>query len=306
MHHNLSRLPAFLLLSIGLALPTGLAAQTKKVVQSTNYPLHYFAQRLAGASFQLDYIVDPEEDPAFWKPDTEAIAAFQKADIVLKNGADYEKWMERASLRRAPLVDTSKAFSSNFIQVEGKEHRHGDGTVHSHAGTAYTTWIDFSQAAQQAQAVAARFRQTDPADAAAIDERLSALMGELAELNGRMKAFGTAWGDKPLVASHPIYHYLARAYGLAIEPLEWEPDMEMEESDLADLKALLKKHPAKWMIWEEEPTPENVAAIAELGVGSVVFDPCANLPEEGDWLSMMQANVEAFENLLALPSDPQD
>jgi zinc transport system substrate-binding protein len=275
-----------------------LSAQGKAVVQSTNYPLHYFAQRLATDAFELHYLVDPEEDPAFWKPDGAAIAAFQKADLILKNGADYEKWMKRVSLRSGPQVDTAKAFSDKFIKVAGKEHRHGDGTVHSHAGTAFTTWIDFSQAAKQAEAVAARFKQARPDAAKDIDARLESLLSDLAGLDARMKAFGKAWGEAPLAASHPIYQYLARAYGLRIESLEWEPEMEIGESDLADLKALLAKHPAKWMVWEDEPTEENVAALRALGLGSVVFAPCANLPGEGDWLSTMQANVANFEGLL--------
>lgn len=268
------------------------------MVQSVNYPLHYFAERLATESFELNYLVDAEVDPAFWKPNSGTVGAFQKADLILKNGADYEKWMKRVSLRTAPQVDTSKAFAENFIKTEGKEHRHGDGSVHSHAGTAFTTWIDFSQAALQAEAIAARFKQAQPESAAKIDGNLAALTEDLSSLDGRLKAFGKAWGDRPLVASHPIYQYFARAYGLKIDALEWEPEMEMKDSDLAGLKKVLEAHPAKWMIWEDEPSEANAAAIAGLGVKSVVFSPCANRPGEGDWLSVMKANVERMEGLL--------
>ncbi len=273
--------------------------KAKTVVQSTNYPLHYFAERLATDAFELGYLVPADIDPAFWKPGKGAITAFQKADLVLRNGADYEKWAKRVSLRSATQVDTSKSFAKAFIQTAGKEHRHGDGTVHSHAGTAFTTWIDFSQAAKQAEAIAARFKQVQPGAAAMIDGNLESLLADLASLDGRMKAFGKAWGDKPLVASHPIYQYLARAYGLKIEALEWEPEMEMKDGDLADLKQLLERHPAQWMVWEDEPSPENVAAIAALGAKSVVFSPCANRPEAGDWLAAMKANVENLEALAA-------
>lgn len=287
----------FLVTLAVLAAAAPALAQKKTVVQSTNYPLHYFAERLATDAFELHYLVDPDTDPAFWKPAQPSIAAFQKADLILKNGADYEKWMKRVSLRTSVQVDTSKAFAGKFIKTQGQEHRHGDGTVHSHAGTAFTTWIDLSQAAMQAEAVAARFKQARPGEAAKIDGNLAALLEDLSSLDGRLKAFGKAWGDKPLVASHPIYQYFARAYGLKIEALEWEPEMEMKESDLADLKAILATQPATWMIWEDEPSGANAAAIAELGVKSVVFAPCANRPSEGDWLAVMKANVERLEAL---------
>lgn len=288
----------FALVLLATALPA--FAQKKTVVQSTNYPLHYFAERLATDAFELNYIVDPEVDPAFWKPGKSDVGAFQKADLILRNGADYEKWIKRVSLKTSPQVDTSKAFSAKFIKTKGKEHRHGDGTVHSHAGTAFTTWIDLSQAAMQAEAIAARFKQAQPDAAAKIDENLAALLADLSELDGRLKAFGKAWGDKPLVASHPIYQYFARAYGLKIEGIEWEPEMEIKDSDLADLKAILAKHPANWMIWEDAPSESNIAAVAKLGLKSVVFAPCANRPAEGDWLAVMKANVERMEAMLKM------
>lgn len=289
-------LPHFALVLLATTLPA--FAQKKTVVQSTNYPLHYFAERLATDAFELNYIVDPEVDPAFWKPGKSEVGAFQKADLILRNGADYEKWIKRVSLKTSPQVDTSKAFSSEFLKAPGKEHRHGDGSVHSHAGTAFTTWIDLSQAAMQAEAIAARFKQAQPDAAAKIDENLAALLADLSELDGRLKAFGKAWGDKPLVASHPIYQYFARAYGLKIEGIEWEPEMEIKDSDLAELKKILEKHPATWMIWEDAPSEANIAAVAKLGLKSVVFAPCANRPAEGDWLAVMKANVERMEAML--------
>ena len=288
-----------LLLSATLLLGAfALHAQEKTVVQSVNYPLHYFATRLATESFDLQYLVDPEVDPAFWKPKDADLTVFQKADLILLNGATYEKWMKTVSLPAAKMLDTSKAFAKTYLKAESKEHRHGDGSVHSHAGTAFTTWIDFSQASQQAEAIATRFKKMQPGSAEKIDANLVALKSDLDALDASMKAFGEKWGDQPLVASHPIYQYLARAYGLKIEAIEWEPGMEIKDKDLADLKKILAKHPAKWMIWEDAPTAENIAVIDALGVKSVVFSPSANVPGEGDWLGVMKANLANLEALL--------
>jgi zinc transport system substrate-binding protein len=45
------------------------------------------------------------------------------------------------------------------------------------------------------------------------------------------------------------------------------------------------------MIWEGEPLPESVAKLKEMGIESIVFDPCGNRPDEGDFLSVMKNNV---------------
>ena len=57
------------------------------------------------------------------------------------------------------------------------------------------------------------------------------------------------------------------------------------------LEEKVKEHPAKWMIWEGEPLPESVAKLKEMGIESIVFDPCGNRPEQGDFLSVMKNNV---------------
>ena len=48
------------------------------------------------------------------------------------------------------------------------------------------------------------------------------------------------------------------------------------------------------MFWEAPPLAATSARLAELGVESRVYSPCANVPAEGDWLAVMRANAEAL------------
>ncbi len=54
--------------------------------------------------------------------------------------------------------------------------------------------------------------------------------------------------------------------------------------------------------WEAEPLSEAAAKLDEQAVGSVAFNPCANRPGTGDWLSMMRENVAAFDTAMGLTS----
>ncbi|MEC5126332.1 metal ABC transporter substrate-binding protein [Verrucomicrobiales bacterium BCK34] len=282
----------------GLSTPAPVQGAEKVKVVSVNYPLHYFAERIGTDSFAIDYLVAPDVDPAFWEPEDEALMAFQKADIVIRNGADYAKWMNVVTLPSTTKVDTSRAFSDRLIKVEGGAHSHGDGAVHSHAGTAFTTWIDFSQAAIQAEAIAKRMTRYAPAEAKQIEENLAALKGELGELDQQMKSLGKKLDGQSFVVSHPIYQYWSRAYGIKIDSLEWEPEMKLGEKEIVDLKAVIGKSKPQWMIWEGEPTKENVEALAQLGLSSLVFSPAANRPEKGDWMQVMQQNIKNLEEVL--------
>jgi zinc transport system substrate-binding protein len=264
----------------------------KPQVLVANYPLKYFADRIGGSTVEVVFPAPGDEDPAFWQPDDAAIAKFQSADVILMNGATYSKWAEKVTLPQSKLVDTSAAFKAQYIEIKADStHSHGPGGEHSHSGTAFTTWLDLTQAVQQAEAVKTALAKFTP-DA---EKNFAALKSDLEALDARLIAVGKRLANAPLVASHPVYHYLARRYALNLQALLWEPETVPDDKAIEEFKAILAKHPAKWMIWEGDPAKESVAKLDAIGVKSVVFDPCGNVPDGGDFLSVMKANVEALE-----------
>lgn len=267
-------------------------ANEKLNVYTVNYPLTYFAERIAGDLATVSFPAPPDVDPAFWLPDPETIAAFQAADLILLNGADYAKWTAKVSLPRSRLVDTSRGFRDAYLQAtEGVTHSHGPGGEHSHAGTAFTTWVDFTQALVQASAVRDALSRWVPAQAEIFAANFAALEHELRDLDARLAAIVAHDPAKPLFASHPVYQYLARRYALNLKSVMWEPDALAPESEWWALAELRQRHPAAWMVWEREPTAENRERLQQLGIQSTVFDPCGNRPETGDFLSVMSTNV---------------
>lgn len=271
----------------------------KPTVYVTNYPLQYFTQRLAGESITLVYPVPAETDPALWKPDVPTIAALQKADVIILNGATYEKWLEKVSLPQAKLVNTSRSFHQHYIALtETATHSHGPAGAHAHAGTAFTTWLNLQFAAQQAQAIAQALERLMPEQRAMLTTNATALQRDLLALDQRLTALVTGQRPPPLVATHPVYQYLAQRYGLNVQSVLWEPEVMPEAPQWQRLQALLGTHAASWMLWERPPLRAAVEKLQALGVRSVVFDPCGNTPARGDFLSVMQDNVTNLEQAL--------
>ena len=289
-----------LVAGLSILFQTGQVANAKPlVVQASSYPAYYFAQRVATDSFDVRYRVPNAVDPAFWRPGDEDLIAFQQADIILLNGATYEKWLKTVTLPRSIMLDTSKGFSDQYLESEGEVHQHGNGIAHSHGGTAMTTWLDFALAAKQAESIAERFIVEAPADEAAIKDRLAVLKEDLEELDDRMNAIAGAWADKELIiASHPVYQYLAKAYGLTLESVEWEWSTPLGDQETAKLKALIDKNQASWMIWESNPTKDNQARIRQLGLEILVVSPCGNRIGDKDWLQIMRNNVLMRESIV--------
>jgi len=166
-------------------------------------------------------------------------------------------------------------------------------------GTAFTTWLDFSQAIEQARAVRDALSRLLPAQEQAFAANFAALEQDLNTLDMKLQAIAAHGLSKPLLASHPVYQYLARRYSLDIRSVTWEPDSMPGESEWQGFATLLSEHPAQWMLWESRPTAEIAEHLLQSGVQVVVFDPCANRPQQGDFLSVMSDNVtslkQAFE-----------
>ncbi len=271
-------------------------AADKLTVYSVNYPLTYFAERIGGEHVEAVFPVPHDVDPAFWEPAAKDIATFQQADVILLNGAGYARWLKRASLPRRKLVNTSAAFKKDYISVTGTAtHQHGPGGDHSHAGTAFTTWLDFSQAIQQAKAIQLALEKRRPEYADVFRRNYAVLETELDNLDKKIMELMTRDPDKLFVASHPVYQYFARRYQLNLKSVMWEPDVVPEKYQWSELRQLLRHHPAKWMIWEGMPDEQSVTGLKESGINSLVFSPCANVPNEGDFMSVMTENMLQLE-----------
>ena len=263
----------------------------KPQVYTVNYPLAYFAKRIGGKLIDVHF-PKINGDPAFWKPKAKDVRAFQGADLILLNGATYAKWTTKASLPKSKIVNTSAGFQDRFIgEKKGLAHKHGKDGNHNHTGTAFTTWLDLKQAEQQAVTIRDALIKQLPGSEQAFINNFAGLQKDLQALDTELRGIAVKFGEAPLVGSHPVYQYLARGYDLKIRSVHWEPDGMPDEDGWAELAAIRKEHPAKIMLWEAKPDRAIARKLVEQGVSSVVFDPCGNRPDEGDWLSVIQANI---------------
>jgi zinc transport system substrate-binding protein len=283
---------------LALAAPLALGKQALEVY-AVNYPLAYFAGRIGGEAVKVVFPVPRGVDPAFWNPDAKTIANFQSADLILLNGAGYARWVARASLPRRRLVDTSKAFRDRFIRIEDAvTHAHGPSGAHAHAGTAFVTWLDPQQAIAQARAITRAFSRAHSAKAQQFEEGLKRLVADLETLDRELEAALQPFSGQPIVASHPIYQYLARRYALELKSVTWEPDQPPGAAEWRTFGKLLEGHRAHVMLWEAPPADATAARLSALGLRSVVFDPCANRPAEGDFMRVMRDNVAALRAIV--------
>ncbi len=282
-----------------LLLASGsLSAQTRKpTIYTVNYPLQVFAAAIGGDNIVAEFPAPADVDPAYWQPDTDTLLAYQRADLIALNGAGYAKWVSRAVLPRSRLVDTSAAFADRLIAGASQttQHVHGPKGAHEHTSDyAFTTWLDLSLAREQAAALLEAMTRRWPEHADAMAERHGALDQRLADLDAALEQATAVYAGRPLLASHPVYQYLARRYRLDVESLHWEPGEDPSDDAWNAFDALYAAHPATLMLWEGEPTAGTRQRLAERGIAVVVVPTLGNRPAAGDFFDQLEESARAL------------
>ncbi|MCB1094297.1 MAG: zinc ABC transporter substrate-binding protein [Verrucomicrobiae bacterium] len=272
---------------------------------TTFYPTQYFTQRIGGDLVKVTCPVPEDEDAIFWMPDAKAIEQYQSADLIVLNGASFAKWVDKVNLPESRIVNTALPLESKLIKFKDAiVHSHGKEGGHSHEGIDGHTWVDPENAKIQAGEIRNALILRLPDAHAAIEANYVALVADLDALDQEFKEIADA-GMPPLLASHPAYNYIARHYGWNIENLNLDPAEAPSAETMAEISEKLKSHPAKWLLWESDPTPEGAQMLeSEFGVKSIVFSPCELLPASeqkagSDYLTVMRTNAEQLRQVIS-------
>jgi len=271
----------------------------RPVVYTTFYPTTYFAERIAGDLAEVVCPLPEDADPIFWQPGDDVIRKYQLANLIVVNGAGFEKWVETASLPESIVVDTSASIPEEFIEYQNATtHSHGPEGEHAHEGIDGHTWLDPVNAQVQAGAIHAGLAALLPDHESELKDRFEALNENLEELNTELVRMTKTYGGHAILASHPAYNYLARRYGWNIVNLDLDPEVMPDDETLAEIAETVRETSAKFILWEGEPTAEIAEALStRCGVKSVLFSPCEAAGDE-DYLTTMKANLKRLEPVL--------
>jgi len=261
------------------------------------------ARSLAQGAVEVHCPLPEGTDPQFYKPSRADLALYQRARVVLTNGAGFERWLGTASLAPSRLVDTAANFSEPLIEHKGKTHTHGFEGEHSHAGTDGHYWLDPLLALVQAQACGAAMTSAFPEHEQTFARGLSQLETDLRALHKRIES-AVPEGTR-FLASHPAYNYLARRYGWEVKSLDLDPEQPLSEEQFERLEDLVDSFDPALLLWESEALPETRSALeTRLNLRSVVFSPAenptANVRASGTtFVDILSANVDLLQTALA-------
>ena len=283
------------------------AAAGRPTVATSFYPATYFTERIAGERVEVVCPCPDDADPISWMPPAEAVARYQQADLIVVNGAHYERWLDKVSLPDERLVRAARPLEGELIRyADAIVHVHGPAGRHAHEGIDGHTWLDPLAAKAEAREIHRALVARLPGSEAALDEGLASLEADLDGLDERLAALAREHPEAPLLCSHPAYNYIGRRYGWRLGHVALDPARVPGEAQLAEVREALAGQPARIVLWESDPVPEASRRLGELGLRSVTFSPCETLSAEEraagvDYLAIMRRNIDALEEALSQP-----
>jgi len=234
------------------------------VVRATSAPVGWLTERIAGGLVPVEMLCPEGQSPETWRPPPDTIARYQRAALIVVNGADLESWVYTAPLPRSRLVLTAPSIEGELLVVKGETHSHGPSGEHAHDEVLGHTWLDPLNATAQAGAIARALGDAFPTHAAAFRKNYEELAAELAAFDERLRAFGRSSGR--IVASDNPLGYLARRYGWPTIESEDRPEGWPAQLDLLKNQGLLTNQATVLIVSDRE----GAASIADAPPGASV------------------------------------
>lgn len=203
-----------------------------KQVLTTFTILADMAQNVAGEALTVESIVRPGAEIHGYEPVPSDIAKAQRADLLLSNGMDLERWFDQflGSVQDVPAV----VVTEGITPIPIAEGPYAD-KPNPHA------WMSPQNALTYVENIRKAFVELDPDNAALYNENAAAYSEQLKAIDSALREdlADVPESQRYLVSCEGAFSYLARDYGLT-EIYVWPINAE-QQSTPKQLKAVIDK-----------------------------------------------------------------
>lgn len=270
--------------------------EDRLTIVAVNYPLAWMAEQIGGDQVRVLNRVPEGTDPALWQPTPEDVLAYQSADLILLNGDGYADWVSRASLPASRCLDTTRLLAEHVLrQSTAVTHRHGPDGDQAPGTMVLQTWVNPQLAILQAESICQRLESLQSETSSEFRARFSRLKDALLTLDAELEhAFASHSGAR-WIGTRSEFLYLGERYHLNLNVVDPE-HLSMDDKP-ESLKQPADKTRKTVLLCCEKPTPDAESAIDAAGLSVMVFDTGAARPTSGDYLTLMQSNVQRLRAL---------
>jgi len=205
------------LLAIAIVIPLAMAATAytgkpasqdnisadKKIrIIASFYPLYDFASHVAGDRAEVSSMIPAGIEPHDWEPTAGDVLKAGSADMLVINGAGFERWAENISARRLVVA-------TDGLQLDGgnEESGHDEG-IDPHV------WLDPVLAKHEVESIRVALVEIDPINAGYYNDNAARFTAELDLLDKQISGELSDCQKSDFIAFHDAFSRFAQRYGL--------------------------------------------------------------------------------------------
>ena len=187
--------------------------QEKITVVASFYPLYEFASRVVGDRAEVSSLVPAGVEPHDWEPTAEDVSRGRAADVLVINGAGFERWAD--DIEAKVVANTSEGIEFNYKEgkeVGDDEHGHGDAT--GGGGVNPHIWLDPILAKHQIDKIRDVMVSSDPANAGYYNQNADRFTAELDSLDAFIRSELADCDKSDFIAFHDAFIHFSERYDL--------------------------------------------------------------------------------------------
>ncbi len=258
-----------------------------KVVTTTTQ-LNDFARVVGGDRVEVYDVIKANVDAHDYEPTPADIEAVRSADLIVRNGAGLDDWLE-------PTLDSAGSEASVVDATDGIELRGDDPHV----------WHDATRARAMVANVSRGLARINPESAATYSANEAAYAAEVDRLDADIRRAIGGLADKKLVTNHDAFGYYVERYGLqfvgSVIP-SFDTQAELSSRELSRLVDRIRAEGVKAVFSEASLPPRTAETIAKeagvkvvAGEDALYGDSLGPAGSDGDtYLKMMRHNTRVI------------
>lgn len=273
----------------------------KKLIYTTFYPVYDLTKRIVGDKMNVKMLIKSNEEPHSFELKSSDMAALNKADLIVYNGANMEgfiKDVEAAVKNKEKFLNLSQGLT--LLEAASDLASANHDAVNPH------TWLSVKNAMEQLDTICRKLSVIDPANKAYYEQNLQKSLKEFKALDDEFTKVlsGIKKKDKCFIVSHAAFNYLAHDYGLKqIAVTGISPEDEPTAAQLKKIADFVKEHGIKTILFEGKTTPKVAETLAKnTGTKTGTIYTLENLTEEEaklGYIELMRRNLRELEKVLS-------
>lgn len=281
---------AFLAGAFALLATLPAAAAGISVVAAENF-YGDLARQVGGNAVTVTSILsNPDQDPHLFEADPSTARALTSAKVVIRNGVDYDPWMEKL-LAADPSPGRAVIVAGELMGRKAGDNPH--------------LWYDPKTMQAVAAALEQQFAIAAPADKAAFRAKAEAFSASLKPLDAKIAAMKAKYAGVPVTASEPVFGLMAELIGLDMRNTNFQRavmnDTEPSPSDVAAFEDDLKHHKVKVMIYNAQADDQAVKRLVALAreSGIPIVGVSETEPAGKTYQAWMLGQLDALDEALS-------